>query len=118
METVTRQMQKDCRVIAAFTEIWCSGHRHEQRRAVSLPGRHKPFQLCQACADLVAYAVTKRIKCPLEPEKPDCKQCAIHCYAPAQRARVRQIMAWSGRRMILRGRLDYIWQYFFKRKEN
>lgn len=113
METISRQMKRDCRTIAAFTEVWCAGHRHGDRQAVSVPGRDKPFQLCPECADFVAYAVAKRMKCPLEAEKPDCKHCPIHCYAPAQRARVRQIMAWSGRRMILRGRLDYLWRYFF-----
>lgn len=113
METITRQMQKDLRVIGRFTEVWCDGHRHGDRQPMVVPGGHRPLLLCPACAEFFAYAVMKRQKCPLEAEKPSCKHCRIHCYAPQQRAMVRQIMAWSGRRMILRGRLDYLWHYFF-----
>lgn len=113
METMTRQMQKDIRLIGRFTEVWCAGHRHSQRGRVDLPGSSGALQLCEECAEFVRYAVTKRLKCPLEAEKPSCKHCRIHCYAAEQRARVKQIMAWSGRRMILRGRLDYLYHYFF-----
>lgn len=113
MQTLTRQMAKDIRVIGLFTEIWCGGHRHDGRQQVTLPGSDKPVALCAECAAFVDYAVMKRRICPLESEKPSCKHCRIHCYAPQQRAKVRQIMAWSGKRMLLRGRLDYLRHYFF-----
>lgn len=113
MKTITRQMQKDLSVIGRFTEVWCAGHQHTGRQPVRFVEGGKPFNLCDECADFFAYAVMKRQKCPLEAEKPSCKHCRIHCYASQQRAKVRQIMAWSGRRMILRGRLDYLWHYFF-----
>jgi hypothetical protein len=113
MQTMTRQMTKDIKLIGRFTEVWCAGHRHEGRQSLSVPGSDQPVQLCPECAEFFEYAVMKRQKCPLEAEKPSCKHCRIHCYAPQQRATVRQIMAWSGRRMLLRGRLDYLWHYFF-----
>jgi hypothetical protein len=113
MQTMTRQMIKDIRVIGVFTEVWCAGHRHSGRQLVTMPGSDRQVQLCPDCAEFLGYAVMKRQKCPLEAEKPSCKHCRIHCYAPQQRATVRQIMAWSGRRMLLRGRLDYLWHYLF-----
>lgn len=113
METITRQMQKDLKVIGRFTEVWCDGHRHLGRKPITCPGSCKPLLLCPECAEFFAYAVMKRQKCPLETEKPSCKHCRIHCYASQQRAKVKQIMAWSGKRMMLRGRLDYLWHYFF-----
>jgi hypothetical protein len=54
----------------------------------------------------------KRRRCPLDP-KPSCKNCHIHCYSKEYRAQIREIMAFSGRRLILRGRLDYLWHYLF-----
>lgn len=113
MQTITKQIEKDLKVIGRFTEVWCIGHRHLDRQPVSIPGGSVVLQLCPECAEFFAYALQKRQNCPLEAEKPSCKQCRIHCYAAEQRAKVKQIMAWSGRRMILRGRLDYIWHYFF-----
>ena len=72
----------------------------------------KETHLCHDCAVLVAYALEKRRKCPLDP-KPSCKHCHIHCYSKDYRAKIREIMGFSGRRMIMRGRLDYLWHYFF-----
>jgi len=109
----TKSQLKDIKLIGDFTEIWCGGHHHLQRTDFPLPGGGKPLQLCPDCAVFMKYAVKKRLFCPLEVEKPSCKHCRIHCYAPEQRALVKRIMAWSGRRMILRGRLDYLWHYFF-----
>ena len=59
------------------------------------------------------YAITKRLKCPLEAEKPTCKHCRIHCYDKLRREKVREIMSYAGRKLMMRGRLDYLWHYFF-----
>ena len=75
------------------------------------PGK-KAVYLCGDCAALVNYAMDKRRKCPLDP-KPSCKHCPIHCYGKAYRTKMREVMAFSGKRLILRGRLDLLWHYFF-----
>ena len=111
--SLTTQQAKDIKLLARFTQVWCSGHQHQGRTVFPLPDGIRPVQLCAACTAFMNYAVTKRINCPLEVEKPSCKHCRIHCYAAEQRALVKQIMAWSGKRMIMRGRLDYLWHYFF-----
>ncbi len=107
-------MKKDIRLIGKFVEVYCQGrHGAMTRTEIELPcglGKHR---LCAECAEFMAYAVARRVKCPLEHEKPTCKRCRIHCYAPRQRELVREIMAYSGRRMIMRGRLDYLWHYLF-----
>lgn len=111
--TFNRHQRNDIRIIGTFTEVWCAGHGHQERAVIEQPGDLAPLRLCPACATFMAYAVARRLNCPLEAEKPSCKHCRIHCYAPQQRAQVKQIMAWSGRRLIMRGRLDYLWHYFF-----
>lgn len=35
-------------------------------------------------------------------EKPACKQCPVHCYQPAKREEMKQIMRWAGPRMLWR----------------
>ena len=64
-------------------------------------------QLCPACRKLLAHAFVQRSHCPLDP-KPACKKCPTHCYAPKYRAQIREVMKYSGRRLGLRGRLDYL----------
>lgn len=114
METVTRQQKKDIRLIGKFVEVYCNGrHGATERSLFNLPAGLGERRLCPGCADFMQYAVTRRIKCPLEAEKPTCKHCRVHCYNRANLEKVREIMAYSGKKLMLRGRLDYIWHYFF-----
>lgn len=114
METLTKQQKSDIKLIGKFVEVYCVGkHGDAVRSPFALPEDLGQRKICTECADFMEYAVTKRIKCPLEAEKPSCKHCRIHCYAKEQRDKVREIMAYSGRKLMLRGRLDYVWHYFF-----
>lgn len=72
----------------------------------------RSVRLCRECERLLAHAFVKRANCPLEP-KPACKQCHEHCYHPVYRSRIREVMRYSGRRMILSGRLDYLVHMLF-----
>ena len=113
---LTLRERKDLNLLALFTAVYCRAH-HKGPRApletAALAGsgvaRH---QLCAECRELLRYACDRRIKCPLDP-KPACKHCLVHCYCPEYRNKVREIMRFSGRRLILCGRLDLLWHYFF-----
>ena len=114
METLTKHQKKDVKLISKFVEVYCEGHHGKAaRNPFHLHGGLGRRSLCPDCAEFMAYAMAKRVKCPLEAEKPSCKKCRIHCYAKTQRELVREIMAYSGRKLMLQGRLDYIWHYFF-----
>lgn len=114
METLSREMKKDIRLVGKFVEVFCSDkHPGVERQAFMLPENLGTYLLCAECAGFMSYAVDRRLKCPLEAEKPSCKHCRIHCYAAPQRARIREIMAYSGRRLMMRGRVDYLWHYLF-----
>jgi len=116
MDQFTDAQKKDIKIIISFVRVYC-GLKHGNLEEVALPADVAPLfgkglRLCADCRDLVAYALEKRRKCPLDP-KPSCKRCHIHCYSKDYRARIREIMAFSGRRMVMRGRLDYLWHYLF-----
>jgi hypothetical protein len=51
---------------------------------------------------LNAYAEKRLDKCVFGEEKPACKQCPVHCYQPAKREEMKQIMRWAGPRMLWR----------------
>lgn len=110
----TKRQKKDIWLLGKFVEVYCSGkHDKTRQTAVELPPHRISCRLCPECSSFLHYAIARRLSCPLEAEKPTCKHCKIHCYASEQRTMVRQIMAYSGRKLMLRGRLDYLWHYFF-----
>ena len=105
---------KDLRVLALFTRVYCADRHPERPRSeidLQLP-KTRGYTYCAECAEFLAYALERRRRCPLE-EKPACKHCQLHCYRPGHRERVREIMRYSGRTLIKRGRLDLLWHYFF-----
>jgi len=119
MNELTLGQINDLKILASFVALYC--HARHDRKAVgerAVPeilqqGKSSPKTVCVACAELIEHGMKKRAACPLNP-KPTCKSCHIHCYTAEQRQKVREIMAYSGKRMILRGRLDYLWHYFIK----
>jgi len=118
MEQFTDKQKKDLKVLIRFVQVYCLARHADQPACCEmLPPETadiagKEPVLCHECAALVSYAMERRRKCPLEP-KPSCKSCRIHCYSRQHRVRIREIMAFSGRRMILKGRIDYLWHYLF-----
>ena len=114
METITSQQKKDIKLLGKFVEVYCSTkHRDAETGRISLPSGLGERDACQECRSFLEYAIAKRLKCPLEAEKPTCKNCRIHCYDPPRREKIREIMAYSGRKLMMKGRLDYLWHYFF-----
>ncbi len=114
MEQFTDTQKKDLKILVRFVRIYC-GAKHEGQEKVlgevsDIAG--SDTLLCRECAAVVEHALEKRRRCPLDP-KPSCKNCSIHCYGRGHRERIREIMAFAGRRMILRGRIDYLRHYFF-----
>lgn len=113
-----RKERKDLRVLALFASVYCRARHGGPRRPLQFgePAAGAPdldrYPLCPECREFLGYAISRRLHCPLEP-KPVCKHCPIHCYRPGHRQKVREIMRFSGRRLILRGRLDLLWHYFF-----
>ncbi len=110
-----RQLRRDLRTVATFIQVDCDAHHRRQPRCTpTLKGydldrlTRRPLLLCADCRKLLAHALVKRTLCPLDP-KPACKDCPEHCYAPTYRARIRQVMRRAGTRLVLRGRLDYLW---------
>lgn len=95
------RIKRDEKILRRFIGVYC---RENHGRDID--------NLCPDCAELLSYALKRNEKCPLDP-KPQCKDCKIHCYKPAMRAKMKQVMKFSGIWHIKRGRLDWLWHYFF-----
>lgn len=56
--------------------------------------------LCQECEALNNYAKQRSDKCPFMETKTFCSNCKVHCYKPDMREKIREVMRFSGPRMI------------------
>lgn len=116
-ETATRKALKDMSVLGRFVALYCKDkHADRPKTRFTYKGVDdrlwKGIELCDECAKMLTHGTAKRLICPNEP-KPYCKDCDIHCYSPGYRQQVRQIMRYSGKKMMMRGRLDMIYHYYF-----
>lgn len=83
------RLERERRTLLAMIEIYCRAH-HGTRST-----------LCAECEELYQYGLQRLAKCPYQDDKPTCAKCPIHCYSPAMRERVRQVMRFAGPRMML-----------------
>ncbi|OCG03087.1 nitrous oxide-stimulated promoter family protein [Gilliamella sp. wkB112] len=64
---------------------------------------HHPFnnQLCDECSDLLQYAMQRLTMCRFGEEKTTCERCPKHCYRKDYKQQIKQVMRFSGPRMII-----------------
>lgn len=62
--------------------------------------KHGGKTLCPDCAALELYARQRSDKCPFMETKTFCSNCKVHCYRKDMREKIRQVMGFSGPRMI------------------
>ena len=85
------RIDREKRTIAAMVAIYCRD-RHAPRGEMP----------CGDCRELLDYAVCRLDRCPFGARKSTCVDCPIHCYKPALRERVKEVMRYAGPRMLLR----------------
>lgn len=118
-DTRAADCRKDLKTLALFIGIYCK-HRHAgaEKSLITLKTHDvstivkRDLHLCPDCAKLLAHAFVKRSNCPMDP-KPMCKHCPNHCYHPTYRQKIREVMAFSGKKMLFSGRLDYLFHLLF-----
>lgn len=75
------------KTVHAMLKIYCQAH-------------HDGSPLCDSCAELQTYVDERLDKCPFGWEKPTCKNCHVHCYQKDRREQIREVMRFSGPRML------------------
>ena len=84
-----KRRQQEKATVGLMIELYCRGHHGTPK------GR-----LCPDCAVLRDYADARVDHCPHIATKTFCSVCQTHCYKPEMRERIRQVMRWSGPRML------------------
>lgn len=85
------------KLIPEMIRIYCLGNHKESRKEEGVKGK----ELCSKCKDLAEYAEFRLEKCPFKKNKGFCSFCKIHCYKPEYRAQMKEVMRYSGSRMLL-----------------
>ena len=60
----------------------------------------KMGEYCPECKELKEYCEYRLSLCPWGDKKPFCSNCTIHCYNKEHRERIREVMRFSGPRML------------------
>lgn len=90
IKKVANKTDKEKKIVKLMISIYCKGHKH-----LCLQG-----EFCQSCNDLIEY-VDKRIeRCPFIETKSYCSNCTVHCYKKDMRIKIKEVMKYSGPRMI------------------
>lgn len=77
----------------------------------------KENKLCGECDEMFQYASIRLQKCPFGDEKGACADCKIHCYDKIHRNKMREIMRFSGPRMMIYYPKDFLQHIFVDRRK-
>ena len=106
---LARKREREAQMVSQMIALWCRGHHGGGRAGKQAAGGDVPARvklgfrtitLCPECAELREYAVARIEHCPHMGTKTFCSACPSHCYRPAMREKIREVMRWSGPRMI------------------
>lgn len=86
-DTLTKR-EKEKELVSQMISLYCK-RKHGNKKG-----------LCEQCEELEAYAKMRSDKCPFMETKTFCSNCRVHCYQPAMREKIKEVMRFSGPRMI------------------
>ena len=69
---------------------------------------NKKGELCEECAELLEYAHKRLSFCKFGENKSTCSRCPIHCYKKDMKEKVKEVMKFSGPRLIIYNPLELI----------
>lgn len=93
--------------IGKMIGIYCTGN-HNTPKGI----------LCNECKNLHEYAFQRLSFCPFQKEKPVCSECTVHCYKPDMRQKVKEVMRYSGPKMIFKHPYLAIMHLYYEKVKN
>jgi len=82
------RIQKEMEIVGEMILIYCKKI-------------HQRSSLCEQCRELLNYAIHRLSYCPFGEKKPACARCLVHCYAPNNREKIKDVMRTAGPWMLL-----------------
>lgn len=91
---VEQKRENEWQTVLFMIQIYCRG-KHKNRSATE-----NPENLCDECKNLSEYVRERVARCPFMETKTFCSACRVHCYKKEMRKKIREVMRFSGPRMI------------------
>lgn len=88
-EERAEKRRREMRTVRSMIAIYCRAQ-HGTRRG----------ELCAECRELSDYVDARIERCPVIDTKTFCSSCEVHCYSPAKRTKIREVMRFAGPRML------------------
>ncbi|MGO4947482.1 nitrous oxide-stimulated promoter family protein [Blautia sp. Sow4_E7] len=85
---IEKKREREKQMVSQMIALYCKKQHHSRSG------------LCKECAALDAYARMRSEKCPFMETKTFCSNCKVHCYKPEMREKIREVMRFSGPRML------------------
>lgn len=95
------KIEKEKRIVTLMISLYC--RKKEGNR-----------ELCADCRKLIEYSVKRLEHCRFGNGKSSCRKCKVHCYSASMRARIRDVMRFSGPRMLLYEPMEALRHFLFK----
>ncbi|SHH67580.1 Nitrous oxide-stimulated promoter [Clostridium collagenovorans DSM 3089] len=95
------KVEREKKTIALMINIYCK-KKHKSKD-----------NLCEECQELLNYANTRLSNCKFGEQKTTCGKCPIHCYKKDMRNKVKEVMKFSGPRLILYNPIEVIRHLFY-----
>lgn len=89
MKKIENKREQEKQVVSLMIRIYCKNHHGTKS------------ELCPECQKLHDYAMMRTEKCPFMESKTFCSNCRVHCYKADMREKIREVMRFSGPRMML-----------------
>jgi len=102
MIELDRRRNNEITTINVMIKLYCQ-KRHPQDQT-----------LCDNCLDLLDYSSKRIVSCHFGAEKPVCGICSIHCFKSEYREHIRDVMKFSGPRMLFLH--PFLTLYYLQRK--
>lgn len=97
------RIEKEKNTINLMIDIYCR-KKHGSKKG----------ELCEDCAELLAYANKRLDFCKFGEEKKFCSKCPIHCYKKDMKLKIKAVMKFSGPRLLLYNPMEVIKHVFEK----
>lgn len=92
-----RRIEREKKTIKLMINIYCNKN-HGVRKG----------ELCDECRELLEYANKRLDFCKFGDEKKFCSKCPIHCYKKDMKAKIKDVMKFSGPRLLLHNPVEVI----------
>ena len=94
-QAAEKKRMQEYRTVLLMIQLYCK-YKHGRKTAL-----RSAKELCSECSALAAYVREREAHCPFMEAKTFCSLCKVHCYRNDMREKIKNVMRYSGPRMLL-----------------